>query len=160
VDKLTYQQIIEYFSRSFKTADGLWFMKIEEKYGFDAALEADKEVWKVMPKIQARMIKTMLKLGDSETDLLESLRTKLSLEGFKFNIQQIANGFRIIINVCPWYDLMVKKGRQKYSGKVGSAICGIEYSIWSSEFTKDTHFILGSQKCKDSQYCILEFVKC
>ena len=56
--KLSSQQVAEYFSRSYKTVDGLWFMKVEEKHGFDAALELDNEIWKVMPKIQARMIKS------------------------------------------------------------------------------------------------------
>jgi hypothetical protein len=55
--KLSSQQVAEYFNRSYKAVDGLWFMKVEEKYEFDVALELDNEVWKVMPKIQARMIK-------------------------------------------------------------------------------------------------------
>ena len=58
--KLSSQQVAEYFSRSYRAVDGLWFMKVEEKLGFDAALELDNEVWKVMPKIQARMIKQFL----------------------------------------------------------------------------------------------------
>ena len=33
--KLTNRQIIEFFSRSYKASDGLWFIKAEEKYGFD-----------------------------------------------------------------------------------------------------------------------------
>ncbi len=49
---LTDQQAAEYFHRSFTAVDGLWFMKVEEKHGFDAALEIDNEVWKVLPKIQ------------------------------------------------------------------------------------------------------------
>ena len=58
--QLTDQQIAEYFHRSFTAADGLWFVKVEEKYGFDAALEIDNEVWKVLPKIQARKMKSLL----------------------------------------------------------------------------------------------------
>jgi hypothetical protein len=133
-------------------------MKVEALYGFDAALELDKEVWKVMPKIQARIIKSMLRLGDGEASLLESLKAKLSLEGFKFNVEQMERGFRIKISYCPWHDLMIKKGREKYSGKVGSAICGVEYSVWAYEFNKEVQFMLVSQKCKGSQRCILEFV--
>jgi len=52
--KLTDKQIVEYFKRSYTAVDGLWFMKVEEIYGFDTALDIDEEVWKVMPKIQAR----------------------------------------------------------------------------------------------------------
>jgi hypothetical protein len=93
MNTLTNKQIIEFFHRSYKAADGLWFMKIEEKYGFNTALEIDKEVWKVMPKVQARMIKSMLRKNEGEAALLESLTAKLFLEGFKFKVEQNENGF-------------------------------------------------------------------
>jgi hypothetical protein len=154
--RLTNRQIIEFFHRSYKAADGLWFMKIEEKYGFHEALAIDKEVWKVMPKIQARMIKTML--GD--VTILESLTAKLSLEGFKFKVEQNENGFQIQISDCPWHNLLVKSGREKYSEKVGTAICNVEYSVWASEFDEKTQFTLRTQKCKGSENCLLDFKRC
>jgi hypothetical protein len=154
---LTNKQIIEFFHRSYKTSDGLWFMKVEEKYGFNAALEIDKEVWKVMPKIQARMIKLMLRKGEGEAALLESLTAKLSLEGFKFKVEQNANGFRIQISDCPWHNLMVKSGREKHSANVGTTICNVEYSVWASEFDENMQFTLGNQKCKGAKHCTLDF---
>ena len=51
---LTDQQATEYFHRSFTAVDGLWFMKVEEKHGFEAALEIDNEVWEVLPRIRAQ----------------------------------------------------------------------------------------------------------
>jgi hypothetical protein len=66
MDCLTDRQIIEYYHRSYKATDGLWFMKLEEKYGFGVALEIDKQVWKVVPKIQARMIRSMMELDEGE----------------------------------------------------------------------------------------------
>ena len=68
---LSLQQVADYFNRSYKAVDGLWFMKVEEKYGFDSALELDNEVWKVMPKIQARMIKSFLGLENGSDALLK-----------------------------------------------------------------------------------------
>jgi hypothetical protein len=160
MDHLTNRQIIEYFHRSYKAADGLWFMKVEEKYGFNVALEIDKEVWKVMPKIQARMIKSMLGKGKGKAAFLESLTAKLSLEGFKFKAEQRENGFRIQISDCPWHNLMVKSGREKHSAKVGTTICNVEYSAWASEFDKNMQFTLRTQKCKGSEHCILDFKRC
>ena len=155
---LSDEQVEEYFHRSYQAADGLWFMKVEEKYGFDIALQIDKEVWKVMPKIQARMIKSMLKIDMGETALRKSLETKLTLEGFKFRVEQGENGFRINISDCPWKNLIAKSRREKISEKVGTAICGVEYSVWASEFDENMQFRLSAQKCKDSEHCILEFM--
>ena len=134
-------------------------MKVEEKIGFDAALDVDHEVWKVMPKIQARMIKSMLKLNNGVGGLFKGLTTKLELEGFKFKAEKNRNGFRITITDCPWHNLMTKSGREKLSGIVGTTICGTEYQVWVSEFGEVTHFKLESQKCKNSKYCILDFEK-
>jgi hypothetical protein len=151
------QQIIEYFRRCYQAVDGLWFMKVEEKIGFDSALDVDHEVWKVMPKIQARMIKSMLKLNNGADALFKGLTTKLELEGFKFKAEKNRNGFRIKITDCPWHNLMIKSGREKLSGIVGTAICGTEYQLWVSEFGEAMHFKLETQKCKNSAYCILDF---
>lgn len=151
------KQIAEYFHRSYKAVDGLWFMKVEEKYGFDTALQVDREVWKVMPKIQARMIKSMQEIGKGEIALLMSLETKLTLEGFKFKVEQVEKGFKIQVSDCPWHNLMVRSGRKKVSDKVGTTICNIEYSIWASEFVENMQFSLTAQKCSGSESCVLNF---
>ena len=80
--KLTEKQISEYFKRSYTAVDGLWFMKAEERYGFDTALDIDDDVWKVMPKIQARKLKSMGNITDGLDGLRECLTTKLTLDGF------------------------------------------------------------------------------
>src|SRR4030042_1311798 len=86
--ELTQKQIAEYFHRSYCAVDGLWFMKIEGKYGFDVALDIDNEVWKVFPKIQARLLKSMGKLGDGINALFEAITTKLNLGGFSFKSEK------------------------------------------------------------------------
>jgi len=159
LDSLTDSQVADYFHRSYKAVDGLWFMKVEGKYCFEVALEIDKEIWKVMPKIQARMIKSMLGKGDGKVTLLESLNAKLSLEGFKFKVEQDEKGFRIIISDCPWHNLMVKSGREKHSGIVGTTICNVEYSVWISEFDENIQLTFRTQKCQGSKHCILDFKK-
>lgn len=55
--KLTDKEIAEYLHRCYTAVDGLLFVKVEEKCGFDIALDIDKEVWKVMPKIQSSFFK-------------------------------------------------------------------------------------------------------
>jgi hypothetical protein len=44
----------------------LWFMKIEEKCGFDTALKIDDQVWKVLPRIQTRMISFLSRIRLSQ----------------------------------------------------------------------------------------------
>jgi hypothetical protein len=157
--QLNDKQIADYCYRSYTAADGLWFMKVEEKYGFAAALEIDNEVWKVLPKIQARMLKSMGNVENGMEALLECFTTKLTLDGFTFRVERTGDdsGFRVIIERCPWYDLMVKSGREDLSGKVGTLICNTEYSVWASEFDDNIYFELQHQICQGSQFCILQF---
>ena len=157
---LSDKQSAEYFNRLYKTIDGLWFMKVEESYGFTAALQIDKEVWKVVPKIQARLVKSMLNLNKDTAGLLKSLETKLALEGFRFAVKKTEDGFSIQISDCPWHNLLLKSGREGISEKVGTTICNVEYCVWASEFDKNMHFRLADQKCKGSKFCILNFKMC
>lgn len=157
--KLRKEQVIEYFHRSFKTVDGLWFAKVEDSYGFEVALRTDEEVWKVLPKIQARMLKAMGKVGAGMAALRECLTTKLTLEGFVFKTEEVKNGdgFRVSIERCPWHDLMVKANREQLSGKVGNVICNTEYSVWAAEFDEKIRFELPSQLCRGAPLCVLQF---
>ena len=155
--RLTPQQIAEYFHRSYTAVDGLWFSKVEEKYGFDAALGIDNEVWKVFPKIQARLLKAMAEMGNGLEALYECLTTKLAIEGFKFEAKKSGNGVTIIISECPWHNLMLKSGREKLSGKVGTMVCNTEYSVWASEFGENLSFELKDQICQGAPCCVLQF---
>ena len=91
--------------------------------------------------------------------LLECFAAKLTLDGFTFKVEKIENnsGFLIIIDRCPWYNLMVKSGRENLSGKVGTRICNTEYLAWASEFDDNIRFELQGQICKGSEFCVLQF---
>ena len=54
------RQMAELLRRSYMAVDGLWFVFAEQREGYEAALALDEEVWKVMPKIQARKAREVL----------------------------------------------------------------------------------------------------
>lgn len=156
---LNERQISELWHRSYTAVDGLWFMKVEEKYGFEAALDIDDEVWKVLPKIQARMLKASGEIAPGIDGLLDCLTKRLSLEGVAFEPEKAADGsgFKIRISRCPWHDIMVSSGRAELSEKVGSRICTTEYSAWAAEFGDSIRFEFGERICDGSASCILNF---
>ena len=157
--KLTDRQIAEYFKGSYTAIDGLWFMKVEEIYGFDTALDIDDEVWRVMPKIQARRLKSMGSSTHGLDGLRQCLTTKLALDGFVFEAEQSADmkSFKISLSECPWHKIMIKSGREHLSGPVGSRICTTEYQAWAAEFGDHIKFELGDQICEGQECCILVF---
>lgn len=153
------KDIIEYLYQSYVKVDGLWFIKVEEKYGFKKALQIDSEVWKILPKIQARFLKSKLKKENGIAALYECLNIKLKLDNFKFKSKKLdnKNSFKIEIKSCPWHNIMIKSERKNLSKEVGSIICHTEYSVWASEFGENIHFEIKEQICKKDNRCIFLF---
>ena len=142
--QLTAEQAAIFFRRSYTAVDGLWFVKAEEELGFDGALKVDNEVWKVMPKIQARLLKTMLGQGTGLEALAEGLTTKLRWEEYVF--EATMNEDRTVLTIelreCPWHSLMMRSGRGHLAGRVGAVICASEYAVWAGEFAGQIAFSL------------------
>ncbi len=168
--KLTEKDKREYLYQNYIKVDGLWFIKTEENYGFDRALELDKEVWEVLPKMQARFLKKRLELDNSMDGLLEALRIKMELDGFKINagIKSTKTGnkkstsaqdkiLQVEINDCPWHNIMIKAKRENLSEKIGSLICRTEYSAFAKEFNKDFNVEIKDQICDGCRKCLFQF---
>lgn len=155
--KLTDQQAIEYLHRCYTAVDGLWFMKLEEWRDFETALDLDTAVWKVMPKIQSRTLRTMIP-GDGGIDHLRlCIAEKLTLDGFLFDIVDEDDGFVITISRCPWHDFMKKAGREHLSEKIGNRICDAEYGTWAAEFDGDLICSLHERICSGCDTCTIRF---
>jgi hypothetical protein len=159
---LTDRQIADYFHRSFTAVDGLWFMKLEEQIGFDAALDVDVAVWRVMPKIQARKMKELTGLDAGIEALCECFTTKLTIEHYQFTTTRLADGsgFEIAIADCPWVNLLTKSNRGHLADQIGQRICGIEYPTWAREFGGETIACeFGDRLCQGCVQCVLRFKK-
>lgn len=152
------KDIAEYFRRSYTAVDGLWFMKVEERRGFEDALDIDREVWKILPKIQARTLKALTHMEYGMDALFHCFTTKLSMEGYLFTTARNGDrSFTVTISRCPWHDMMVRKGRGHIAGEVGTVICRNEYAVWASEFDRTAGFEMHDFLCAGSEYCSLEF---
>ncbi len=157
--QLTDAQKAAFSYRSYHAVDGLWFMKIEERFGFDTALEIDHEVWKVLPKIQARMLKTMTDRDTGLEGLYRCFALKLDLEEFRFQLDKLAGGagFRVHITGCPWHDAMVKSNRESLSGTINTLICQTEYTVWAAEFDTGITVNWMDRICTGGKDCTMEF---
>ena len=162
--EFTIKDISEYFHSSYKTADGLWFVKTEERFDFNTALRIDTEVWKVMPKIQARFLKKKLNKDKGLDALCECFSKKLELDGFVFEVEKsiskdtYSSHIKFIISKCPWHETIVRSKRTHFSDKIGGVICKTEYGVWASEFGPCIEFEFGKERiCQKDSCCILFF---
>jgi hypothetical protein len=154
---MTPEQVQDYLLRSYTAVDGLWFVKIEEAFGFDAALDLDVKVWEVMPKIQARRIREALGAGRDAAGLRACYTEKLTLEEFGFTEADVPGGFEIRVHACPWFEKMKRSNRAHLAARVGNRICTAEYSGWASEFGCAFRFGGGKKICEEGAECVLAF---
>ena len=156
------QQILsKYFKKCFFAVDGLWFMMLEKTDSFDKALDVDRMVWEILPKIQARKIKELLKLKISnEDDLISALKFKLDAEDFISEILRKDSHISIIIRKCPWLALLKQSNREHLAEKISDVICSVEYGVFAKEFMEDMDFKILSRQCTGNKVCSFVLGKC
>ena len=155
------QILSEYFKKCFLAVDGLWFMMLEKTDSFDKALEVDGRVWEILPKIQARKIKELLKLETAtEEDLISALKFKLEAEDFVSELLRKDSQINIIIKKCPWLILLKKSNREHLAERISDVICSVEYGVFAREFMEDMDFEVISRQCSGDKVCSFVLGKC
>lgn len=151
---------IEYLRRSFTAVDGLWFVKVEEAYGFDVALELDHRVWEVMGKIQARAARKVLGLESSDLDALAAfLRLKFVAENYQAELlRPDPSTLEISLSRCPWVEILKRTGRLHLAKTIANLICKNESAAWAREFGQGVHFSVEETLCAGKQRCRVRFV--
>jgi hypothetical protein len=155
--QLTPEQIEDYLYCSYTRVDGLWFVLTEEQFGFEAALALDAAVWKVVPKIQARLLQKHLRLGQGLEDLSRALNAKLTLDRYQFTSSQTATELAITIASCPWHELILRSGREHLAERIGGVICGVELPVFAKEFNCSCPGAPEQRLCRSGQNCVFRF---
>lgn len=161
--RFTDSQIADFLRRSYFVVDGLWFMKTEEKHGFDEAMDQDEAVWEVMAKIQARKARQLLGIeGDTVEDLVRAFQLKLAAEGYEFSVEYSEDEVKLLIGVCPWYEVLKSSGRSHIAETIADRICAREFAGWTKEFSTGITFEITDRLCVSSdkcRYCRMIFKK-
>lgn len=144
-------QIADFLRRSYFAVDGLWFVKTEERHGFDEAMDVDEAIWDVMSKIQARKAKELLGIsGDSLEDLGRAFQLKLAAEGYEFDVEFSNGEVMLKVRTCPWYEALKSNGRTQLAETIADRICAREFGGWIKEFSPDIEFQILGRLCVES----------
>lgn len=135
IHKLSRAQLIELcsnYAKNWLATDDLWFQGVERHYGFDQALEIDKEMWERFTVIEAKRIKGFLHLPDRPglAGLEEALQLRLYAPLNEDQVYYDDNGnliYRVV--TCRVQHARSQKGMEYHTCKpVGI----IEYSLFAS----------------------------
>ncbi len=119
------EKLVELCSRSAYTLDGLWFTLVEEKYGIDAALEIDIEVWRKLCLVQARRVPKYLPIKESSPmrRLIRVIELDPVLNVFKPKAVELTDERAVLrFTDCPPQKARLRDGRGEFPCKsVGMA---------------------------------------
>jgi hypothetical protein len=150
----SHAQIAEFLRRSYFAVDGLWFVKAEDRHGFDEAMELDAAVWDVMSKIQARKAKSVLGIeGGSLEELANAFQLKLAAEGHDYDVERRASEVVFTVRVCPWYEILKSGNRTHIAEIIADRICRTEFAGWAREFGPDIRLEMRKRLCVESDQC-------
>lgn len=151
-------KFIRYLRKSYFGVDGLWFLKVEEREGFDKALEVDKKVWEVIPKIQAREIKKILNIrAEGARSLRKAILFKFKAEGYEVRESYKDGSLLVKILLCPWFEILKNSGRTHLIEEISKEICVPEFRVWAQEFGSNISYKFEKHKCLGEDYCELVF---
>ena len=146
--------VADYLRRSYTAVDGLWFVKVEEAEDFATALELDRQVWEVMPKIQARSARALLDVdGDDPADLAACFGLKFEADGHEYEVIVDDAGVRARVHHCLWLESMRRSGREHLATQIGEHVCTTEGRVWAEEFGGRYEFSLPCRRCGGDEFC-------
>ena len=123
--------LIETCSRSFHTVDGLWFLAVEAKYGFDTAHEMNSEVWRTCSLIHARRV--LRNFNIKEDTPLKTLIKLINVDPLLFihrpEVVTLTNTKAVVRCLeCPTQIARIRDGKGVYPGEKG---CTIFYEAYA-----------------------------
>ena len=152
--------LADFLQRSYTAVDGLWFVKIEETQGFDAALELDRQVWEIMAKIQARKARELLDItGDGPAELARCFGLKLRADGHDYDLTLDDEAVRMSVRHCGWLEAMGRSGREELAAHIGNIVCVAEGETWAREFGGRYEFSLPRRRCRGDDSCEFVFTR-
>ena len=125
------EQLREICSRTYYTIDGLWFLAVEEKYGFDVAFEMNQVVWERASSIIGKRLVKNLNLDGKPP--LQALLELIFADPLMYvhrpevvTLTDTTAVFRCI--ECPIQVARIRDGKGAYDGKPGCSLLFESYA--------------------------------
>ena len=113
----TLVELAKMFFRNSRIVDGLWFQKVEDEFGLDAAVKLDQQVWEIHAQGEAKRIKDTLDLKEEGPEaVLKALKYTLSMDTPEIE-ESGPDRIVIRINNCPVHEARARKGRPQFPCK-------------------------------------------
>lgn len=106
--------------RNLWRVDGLYFLRIEKKFGTEAAMEIDAGVWQVMAKIEAKSLRRMFQVDENVgiPDIMRLLRRSSWALDQPFKTIEVGEDRAVLsIDKCRTQETRLRKGLTEFPCK-------------------------------------------
>jgi hypothetical protein len=124
-EALSDDTLIDLLRGIYFAVDGLWFLAVEECFGFDKACELDFKVFGRLGGVVARRMRKRFGIkGNDVSTAVKVLKIWLEAEGWKV-LEVESNRRHAVIQVehCPWWNYLRRTGREKVIEAVCPTVC-------------------------------------
>ena len=118
-DSLQRDELIKAIKTSSKTLlslDGLWFLAVEDKYGLDAAMQMDIEVWKRLGSIEARRTKRTFGINEGGiTSIVKAIKLSPTWVAMEYEFTELTKNRAVFrVTECPPQKARVRNKRGEF----------------------------------------------
>lgn len=110
------EEALEMLKGFYYAIDGLWFLGVEEKFGFENALDIDLKAWENFTGVLVKRIRKKFRIaGNDLKTILTIVGVYLSIENnWDFEAALLSEDKGLIkVNRCPAWDVFKRTGRDK-----------------------------------------------
>ncbi len=147
------ERLLRLMRSAITAIDGLWFLEVEEKVGFEEAFKIDIKVWKRYGPIIINRIKKALSISSNNLDsFLQVLDYLCAIDGTQFKIKEKSPklAFLQVIH-CPWWENLKRSKRENL---VRCDIVDKEiFPEWAKAFNSKIEFQLDRSLPKGDEAC-------
>ena len=110
-------KLVKVYSRLFLALDGFWFLAVEDKFGYQAALEADINAWEGYFPYEAKMLRKALGISaDGIPGIIETLKQSAFVPCMEHRIEEASETRGVFaLYKCPSLEAMERAGRDEFT---------------------------------------------
>jgi hypothetical protein len=145
---LSHENLLEVAARTYYTIDGLWFLAVEEKYGFETAFEMNQVVWRQAgPILGRRLLRNIDSEGKSPLRvLMELLYADPLIYVHRPEVSELTEERAVFrCTECPVQSARIRDGKGVYDGIPG---CSLLFDAYAK--TVDPRIVTSCNACAPS----------
>lgn len=111
------EEYVKFMLRQYRLVDAFWFLKVEEKFGLEAAVQINEEIWSRMGGLAARELKERFSIGRGLKGFLQAFKLYPWTLLISHQIRLKRDGVQIRTPYCPPQEARLKQGLGEFPCK-------------------------------------------